>query len=195
MVRNAIRRKEHAEDVGRRPRHLDVRLARFSRRRGQGRQGLSRFRAPPQPIRGALLFSFGFDFAQARVVKKAFEFTRQPVRGCSNPWPGFPSCTYRRRAPCPTSLPPTRPERPRVYPQAQPLAGTEPLALPLELAFWALWHCRRASAGCSSRLISLRPPASGGPTSPLHAVPRRCRRRRRRCERRDATGQDRQEAP
>ena len=38
------------------------------------------------------------------------------MRGCSNPWPSFPSCTYRRRAPSPTSLPPTRPERPRVYP-------------------------------------------------------------------------------
>ncbi|OPD83138.1 hypothetical protein AO930_32230 [Pseudomonas aeruginosa] len=39
----------------------------------------------------------------------------------------------------------------------------EPLSLPLELAFWALWHCRHA-----------RPP---GPACRLHAVPRRCRRR------------------
>lgn len=35
MVRNAIRRKERAEDHGRRPRHLDVRLAKFAAAAGK----------------------------------------------------------------------------------------------------------------------------------------------------------------
>ena len=35
MVRNAIRRKERAEDRGLRPRHLDVRLARFAAAAGK----------------------------------------------------------------------------------------------------------------------------------------------------------------
>lgn len=35
MVRNAIRRKEQAEDHGRRPRHMDVRLARFAAAAGK----------------------------------------------------------------------------------------------------------------------------------------------------------------
>ncbi|MDX8064316.1 FAD-dependent oxidoreductase [Pseudomonas aeruginosa] len=39
MVRNAIRRKEHAEDAGRRPRHLDVRLARFAAAAGKADKG------------------------------------------------------------------------------------------------------------------------------------------------------------
>ncbi|SAJ34695.1 putative aminophosphonate oxidoreductase [Enterobacter cloacae] len=39
MVRNAIRRKERAEDVGRRPRHLDVRLARFAAAAGKADKG------------------------------------------------------------------------------------------------------------------------------------------------------------
>lgn len=42
MVRNAIRRKERAEDHGRRPRHLDVRLAEVCGGSGQGGQGLIR---------------------------------------------------------------------------------------------------------------------------------------------------------
>lgn len=39
MVRNAIRRKERAEDHGRRPRHLDVRLARFAAAAGKADKG------------------------------------------------------------------------------------------------------------------------------------------------------------
>lgn len=39
MVRNAIRRKEQAEDNGRRPRHLDVRLARFAAAAGKADKG------------------------------------------------------------------------------------------------------------------------------------------------------------
>ncbi|PPA01979.1 FAD-dependent oxidoreductase, partial [Pseudomonas sp. MWU12-2312b] len=39
MVRNAIRRKEHAEDHGRRPRHLDVRLAKFAAAAGKADKG------------------------------------------------------------------------------------------------------------------------------------------------------------
>ena len=35
MVRNAIRRKEHAEDHDRRPRRLDVRLAKFAAAAGK----------------------------------------------------------------------------------------------------------------------------------------------------------------
>lgn len=42
MVRNAIRRKERAEDHGRRPRHLDVRLAKFAAAAGSSGQGLIR---------------------------------------------------------------------------------------------------------------------------------------------------------
>jgi putative aminophosphonate oxidoreductase len=39
MVRNAIRRKERAEDHGRRPRHLDVRLAKFAAAAGKADKG------------------------------------------------------------------------------------------------------------------------------------------------------------
>jgi putative aminophosphonate oxidoreductase len=39
MVRNAIRRKEYAEDHGRRPRHLDVHLARFAAAAGKADKG------------------------------------------------------------------------------------------------------------------------------------------------------------
>ena len=39
MVRNAIRRKERAEDRGQRPRHLDVRLARFAAAAGKADKG------------------------------------------------------------------------------------------------------------------------------------------------------------
>ncbi|UVM24094.1 FAD-dependent oxidoreductase [Pseudomonas wadenswilerensis] len=39
MVRNAIRRKEQAEDNGHRPRHLDVRLARFAAAAGKADKG------------------------------------------------------------------------------------------------------------------------------------------------------------
>ncbi|MNF42094.1 Gamma-glutamylputrescine oxidoreductase [compost metagenome] len=39
MVRNAIRRKEHAEDRGHRPRRLDVRLARFAAAAGKADKG------------------------------------------------------------------------------------------------------------------------------------------------------------
>ena len=39
VVRNAIRRKERAEDHGRRPRHLDVRLARFAAAAGKADKG------------------------------------------------------------------------------------------------------------------------------------------------------------
>ncbi|QVM93579.1 FAD-dependent oxidoreductase [Pseudomonas entomophila] len=39
MVRNAIRRKEHAEDRGARPRRLDVRLARFAAAAGKADKG------------------------------------------------------------------------------------------------------------------------------------------------------------
>jgi putative aminophosphonate oxidoreductase len=39
MVRNAIRRKEHAEDHGRRPRHLDVHLAKFAAAAGKADKG------------------------------------------------------------------------------------------------------------------------------------------------------------
>ena len=39
MVRNAIRRKERAEDHGHRPRHLDVRLARFAAAAGKADKG------------------------------------------------------------------------------------------------------------------------------------------------------------
>ena len=39
MVRNAIRRKERAEDYGRRPRHLDVRLAKFAAAAGKADKG------------------------------------------------------------------------------------------------------------------------------------------------------------
>ncbi|CAK9889703.1 MULTISPECIES: FAD-dependent oxidoreductase [Pseudomonas] len=39
MVRNAIRRKEQAEDNGRRPRHFDVRLARFAAAAGKADKG------------------------------------------------------------------------------------------------------------------------------------------------------------
>ena len=39
MVRNAIRRKERAEDHGRRPRHLDVHLARFAAAAGKADKG------------------------------------------------------------------------------------------------------------------------------------------------------------
>ena len=39
MVRNAIRRKERAEDHGRRPGHLDVRLARFAAAAGKADKG------------------------------------------------------------------------------------------------------------------------------------------------------------
>ena len=39
MVRNAIRRKERAEDCGQRPRHLDVRLARFAAAAGKADKG------------------------------------------------------------------------------------------------------------------------------------------------------------
>lgn len=38
-VRNAIRRKERAEDHGRRPRHLDVRLAKFAAAAGKADKG------------------------------------------------------------------------------------------------------------------------------------------------------------
>lgn len=39
MVRNAIRRKQRAEDHGRRPRHLDVHLARFAAAAGKADKG------------------------------------------------------------------------------------------------------------------------------------------------------------
>ena len=39
MVRKAIRRKERAEDHGRRPRHLDVRLAQFAAAAGKADKG------------------------------------------------------------------------------------------------------------------------------------------------------------
>jgi hypothetical protein len=39
MVRNAIRRKEHAEDHNRPPRRLDVRLARFAAAAGKADKG------------------------------------------------------------------------------------------------------------------------------------------------------------
>jgi hypothetical protein len=39
MVRNAIRRKEHAEDHNRPPRRLDVRLAKFAAAAGKADKG------------------------------------------------------------------------------------------------------------------------------------------------------------
>ncbi|MDF5940128.1 FAD-dependent oxidoreductase [Pseudomonas aeruginosa] len=51
MVRNAIRRKEHAEDAGRRPRHLDVRLARFAPPRARPTR--------VEPLSGRLFSPFG----------------------------------------------------------------------------------------------------------------------------------------
>lgn len=168
MVRaNTIRPQRSARQTPlRRPRH---------RPPGQVRRRLNRVEPLSPGVSSAhsgrfLLFNFGL-ISPARVRKALVAVSL--CGGCSSPWPRF-SFTLRRRAPCLPSA--SRPERPRVYPQSlQPLAGTGPLSLHLELALLGALALPRHAPDNSSRLISLGPARSMGPY--LSCVPFATRRR------------------
>ena len=175
MVRNAIRRKERAEDVGRRPRHLDVRLARFAAAAGKADKGEPLSGRLFSPF-GAPFFSFGFDFAQAKVVKAHLIHPS----ACARLFQPLAQFSFMH-------LPTTRtlPYQPSANP-----AGT-PARLPASTA--AGWNWSRSPSLSNwpsgrSGIAATRvrrtlvtpdfPPAPrNGGACRLHAVPRRCRRR------------------
>ncbi len=145
MVRNAIRRRSTPKTPAGARVIFDVRLARFSRRRGQGRQGVEPLSGRLfSPFWGALLsFSVSIS-AQAKVVKAHLIHPS----ACARLFQPLAQFSFMH-------LPTTRtlPYQPSANPAGTParLPGKhsrwlelEPLALPLELAFWALWHCRHA---------------------------------------------------
>ena len=143
MVRNAIRRKEHAEDAGRRPRHLDVRLARFMPPRARPTR--------VEPLSGRLFSPFG-----GALLFLRFRFRSSKGRKAHLIHPSACARLFQPLAQFSfMHLPTTRtlPYQPSANPAGTPARlpckhsrwlELEPLALPLELAFWAFWHCRHA---------------------------------------------------